>query len=111
MPSNVFVAITRFSFRRGSNDWFRSYNQKSGTRAIPAADPNNRLEYMKAIVQTAKCRRRNNSIKRSDSVLVCRVQPAARYAFGLTGSMVCYVGQQVTRSRKSRRFDKSWRNY
>jgi len=53
MPSNVFVAITRFSFRRGSNDWFRSYNQKSGTRAIPAADPNNRLEYMKAIVQTA----------------------------------------------------------
>jgi hypothetical protein len=26
---------------------------KSDTRAIPAADPNNRLEYMKAIVQTA----------------------------------------------------------
>ena len=28
-------------------------NRKSDTRAIPAADPNNRLEYMKAIVQTA----------------------------------------------------------
>ena len=53
MLSNVFVAITWFSFRRGSNDWFRSYNQKSGTRAIPATDPNNRLEFMKAIVQTA----------------------------------------------------------
>jgi hypothetical protein len=26
---------------------------KSDTRTIPAADPNNRLEYMKAIVQTA----------------------------------------------------------
>ena len=26
---------------------------KSDTRAIPATDPNNRLKYMKAIVQTA----------------------------------------------------------
>jgi hypothetical protein len=26
---------------------------KSDTRAIPAADPNNRLEYMNAIIQTA----------------------------------------------------------
>jgi hypothetical protein len=26
---------------------------KSDTRSIPAADPNNRLEYMKAIAQTA----------------------------------------------------------
>jgi hypothetical protein len=26
---------------------------KSDTRAIPATDPNNRLEYMKAIIQTA----------------------------------------------------------
>ena len=53
MASNVFAATTGFSSRRGSNDWLRSYNQKSDTRAIPAADPNNRLEYMKAIVQTA----------------------------------------------------------
>jgi len=30
---------------------------KSDTRAIPAADPNNRLEYMKAIVQTANVER------------------------------------------------------
>jgi hypothetical protein len=35
------------------NDWLGIGNQKPGTRAIPAADPNNRLEYMKAIVQTA----------------------------------------------------------
>ena len=33
--------------------WLRSFNQKSDTRAIPAADPNNSLEYMKAIAQTA----------------------------------------------------------
>jgi hypothetical protein len=31
----------------------RDYNKESDTRAIPEADPNNRLEYMKAIVQTA----------------------------------------------------------
>ena len=29
------------------------HNKESDTRAIPVADPNNRLEYMKAIVQTA----------------------------------------------------------
>ena len=29
------------------------FNEGSDTRAIPAADPNNRLEYMKTIVQTA----------------------------------------------------------
>jgi|SRR5882724_2751405 len=53
MASNLFAATTGFSFRRGSNDWLRSDNQKSDTRAIPAADPNNRLEYMKTMVQTA----------------------------------------------------------
>jgi hypothetical protein len=31
----------------------RDVNKQSDTRAIPAVDPNNRLEYMKAIVQTA----------------------------------------------------------
>jgi len=31
----------------------RDYNKESETRAIPAADPNNRLEYMRTIVQTA----------------------------------------------------------
>ena len=31
----------------------RDFNKQSDTRAIPAANPNNRLEYMKAIVQTA----------------------------------------------------------
>ncbi len=31
----------------------RGNNKESETRAIPAADPNNRLEYMKPIVQTA----------------------------------------------------------
>ena len=29
------------------------HNKESDTRAIPAADPNNRLECMKTIVQTA----------------------------------------------------------
>jgi hypothetical protein len=36
-----------------SHDEQRSGTMKSDTRAIPAADPNNRLEYMKAIAQTA----------------------------------------------------------
>jgi hypothetical protein len=53
MSSNLFADITGFSSRRGSNDWLRTDNQKSDTRAIPAADPNNRLEKMKPIVQTA----------------------------------------------------------
>jgi len=29
------------------------HNKESETRAVPAADPNNRLEYMRTIVQTA----------------------------------------------------------
>jgi hypothetical protein len=29
------------------------FNKQSDTRALPAADPNNRQEYMEAIVQTA----------------------------------------------------------
>jgi hypothetical protein len=53
MASNVFAATTGFSSRRGSNDWLRSDNQKSDKRTIAATDPNNRLEYMKTIVQTA----------------------------------------------------------
>jgi hypothetical protein len=53
MASNLFADTTGFSSRRGSNDWLRTDNQKSDTRAIPAADPNNRLEYLKAIVQPA----------------------------------------------------------
>ena len=42
-----------FSSCRGSYDWLRSVTIKSATRAIPAVDPNNRLAYMKPIVQTA----------------------------------------------------------
>jgi hypothetical protein len=53
MASNIFAATTGFSSRRRSDNRLRSDNQKSDTRAIAAADPNNRLEYMKAIVQTA----------------------------------------------------------
>ena len=36
-----------------SHDEQRSGTIKSDTRAIPAADQNNRLEYMKTMVQTA----------------------------------------------------------
>jgi hypothetical protein len=53
MASNLFADTTGFSSRRGSNDWLRTDNQKSDTRAIAATDPNNRLEYMKTIIQTA----------------------------------------------------------
>ena len=53
MASNVFAATTGFSSAREISDWPGSGTRKSNTRAIPAADPNNRLEYMKTIVQTA----------------------------------------------------------
>ena len=43
-----------------------------------------------------KCRRGNNSIKRTDLVLVRCVQPATWYTFGLIGSMVCYLAERVT---------------
>lgn len=47
-------AVTRwFSHWRGTNDWLRSGNVKSDTRAIPAADPKNSLDCMKTIVQAA----------------------------------------------------------
>jgi len=36
-----------------SHDEQRSGTIKSDTRAIPTTDPNNRLEYMKTIIQTA----------------------------------------------------------
>jgi hypothetical protein len=78
-----------------SHDEQRSGTMKSDTRAIPAADPNNRLEYMKAIVQTANVEA--ETIPLSGSVLVCRVQPAAGCAFGLAGSMVCCLVQRVIR--------------
>ena len=50
---------------------------------------------MKTIVQTANVEGETIPFKRSDSVLVCRVQPAARCAFGLAGSMVCCLAQRV----------------
>jgi hypothetical protein len=37
---------------------------KSDTRVIPAADPNNRLEHMKAIVQTANVERETIPLKK-----------------------------------------------
>src|SRR5882724_12027480 len=107
MASNLFAATTGFSFRRGSNNWLRSDNQKSDTRAIPAADPSNRLEYMKTMVQTANVEGETIPLKRSDSVLVCRVQPAAGYASRFTGSVVCCLAQRMTTSRKFIRIDKS----
>ena len=43
-----------------------------------------------------KCRRRNNFIKRIDSVLVRRVQSASRYISGLIGSMDCHLVERLT---------------
>ena len=43
-----------------------------------------------------KCRRRNNFIKRTNSVLVRRVQSASRYISRLIRSMVCHVVERVT---------------
>ena len=53
MASNVFAATTGFSSGRGSSDWPGSGKPKSNTRAIARAELNNKLECMKAIVQTA----------------------------------------------------------
>jgi hypothetical protein len=52
MTSNVFAATTGFYPVEGAMIGSEVII-KSDTRAVPAADPNNRLEYMKAIVQTA----------------------------------------------------------
>ena len=44
------MMTSRKGYRLGKRCGF---NKQFDTRALPAADPNNRLEYMKAIVQTA----------------------------------------------------------
>jgi hypothetical protein len=62
MASNLFAATTEFSSGRGSNDWLKSCNQ-SPTHAIPAADPNNRLEFMRTMVQTANIEETTISLK------------------------------------------------
>ena len=41
----------------------RDFNKQSDTRAIPPADPNNRLEYMKPIVQTANVEEETNPLR------------------------------------------------
>jgi hypothetical protein len=53
MASNVFATTTEFSSGRGSSDWPGSGKPKSNTRAIARTESNNKLECMKAIIQTA----------------------------------------------------------
>ena len=48
---------------RGPFEFAVAIIKESDTRAIPAADPNNRLEYMKSIVQTANVEGETISLK------------------------------------------------
>src|SRR5262249_9225949 len=43
-----------------------------------------------------KCRPRRHSIKRGDSILVRRLESANRRSDGVTGSVVCHLGERVT---------------
>jgi hypothetical protein len=67
----------------------RAINKRSDTRAIPTGDPNNKLEYMKPIVQTANVEEAAIPLKEVIPFWFAVFQPAARFASGLIGSMVC----------------------
>jgi hypothetical protein len=86
MASSVFAATTGFSSGRGSNDWLRSYDQKSDTRATPAADPNNRLEYMKAIVQITNIEEETISLKELIPFWFAVSSPLVGILLGLLGA-------------------------
>ena len=88
MTSNLFAATTGFSFRRGSNDWLRSDNQKSDTCAIPAVDPNNRLAYMKPIVQTANVEGETIPLKEVIPFWFAVSSPLLGMLLGLLGAWV-----------------------
>ena len=78
------------SFWRGSNDSLGSSKPESNARAIARAESKNKMNGMKTIVQIANVARGTISL-RNDSVLVCRVQSAARCASRPNGCVVCYL--------------------
>jgi hypothetical protein len=51
------------SNNKGTIEFAVAIIKESDTRAIPATDPNNRLEYMKSIVQTANVEGETISLK------------------------------------------------
>ena len=64
----------------------RSFNKQSDTRAIPAADPNNRLEFMKAIVQTANVEEEAISLKELIPFWFAVSSPLVGILLGLLGA-------------------------
>ena len=59
---------------------------KSDTRAIPAGDPNNRLEYMKAIVQTANVEEETIPLKEVIPFWFAESSPLLGMLLGLLGA-------------------------
>ena len=70
-------------------------SKRPDTRAI-AVRSEQYAEVYESDCSNCKCRRRNNFIKRTNSVLVRRVQSASRYISRLIRSMVCHVVERVT---------------
>ena len=64
----------------------RAINRRSDTRAIPAADPNNRLEYMKEIVQTANVEEETISLKELIPFWFTVSSPLVGMLLGLLGA-------------------------
>ena len=59
---------------------------KSDTRAIPAADPKNRLEYMEAIVQTANVEGETTPLKAVSPFWFAVSSPLLGMLLGLLGA-------------------------
>ena len=59
---------------------------KSDTRAIPAADPKNRLEYMEAIVQTANVEGETTPLKEVSPFWFAVSSPLLGMLLGLLGA-------------------------
>jgi len=64
----------------------RDFKKQSNTRALPAVDPNNRLEYMKAIVQTANAEEETISLTELIPFWFAVSSPLVGMLLGLLGA-------------------------
>ena len=71
------------------------FNKPTDTRAIAVRSEPYAGGY-ESDCSSRKCRRRNNFIKRINSVLVRRVESTSRYISGIIGSMDCHLVERVT---------------
>jgi hypothetical protein len=80
------IVTNWYSPWRGSNAWPRSYNRKSDTRAISAADSKNKLERMKTIVQTASVEGKATPLKEVVPFWFALSSPLLGALLGLLGA-------------------------